>query len=304
MLRNLKYLKLIKEIGLGKCLLIDGATGTELENRGVPQIANAWNGGGALTHPEILKNIHKQYIETGARVVISNTFANCKHTLRDAGQVNNFEKLNTAGIKVAQEACLELEAYNVLVAGGVSYWSFTENRPDLKELKSNICEQVLIQKNAGADLIILEMMGEIDRMLVTIEAATEVGLPVWVGLSCQPNALGEMCMLNGDTLSQAIKEINSFDIDLLNIMHTDISFVDSCLDIVEQEWTRFIGLYPHSGSMKKSDWMFGQVIKPQLFEQHVSRWLKRRISLLGGCCGIGVKHMQLISERFFSKTMG
>ena len=46
----------------GNCMLIDGATATELERRGVPQLKNAWNGGGALSHPDILKNIHSEYI--------------------------------------------------------------------------------------------------------------------------------------------------------------------------------------------------------------------------------------------------
>jgi len=43
----------------GKCIMIDGAIATELERRGVPQLKNAWNGGGALSHPNTLKEIHK-----------------------------------------------------------------------------------------------------------------------------------------------------------------------------------------------------------------------------------------------------
>ena len=46
---NKKYVELIKKMHLGKCIMIDGATGTELERRGVPQIPNAWNGGGAIS---------------------------------------------------------------------------------------------------------------------------------------------------------------------------------------------------------------------------------------------------------------
>ena len=90
---------------LGKCIMIDGATGTELERRGVPQIPNAWNGGGALSHPEILKQIHKEYIELGAKIIITNTFATGKHTLEDANQIHNFEKLNSQGVLIAKRAC-------------------------------------------------------------------------------------------------------------------------------------------------------------------------------------------------------
>ena len=50
-------------IEAGEKIIIDGATGTELERHGVPQLENAWNGGGTLSHPEILKQIHKEYIE-------------------------------------------------------------------------------------------------------------------------------------------------------------------------------------------------------------------------------------------------
>ena len=46
-----KYLAVIEKMRAGNCLLIDGATATELERRGVPQLKNAWNGGGAISHP-------------------------------------------------------------------------------------------------------------------------------------------------------------------------------------------------------------------------------------------------------------
>ena len=94
---NKRYIELIKEMHLGKCIMIDGATGTELERRGVPQIPNAWNGGGALSHPEILEEVHKEYIKLGASIIITNTFATGKHTLEDANQIHNFEKLNSQG---------------------------------------------------------------------------------------------------------------------------------------------------------------------------------------------------------------
>ena len=121
---------------LGKCIMIDGATGTELERRGVPQIPNAWNGGGALSHPEILQEIHKEYIELGAKIIITNTFATGKHTLKDANQTHNFEKLNSQGVLIAKKACKEANK-NSLIAGGISYWTFTKNKPSMEILRNN-----------------------------------------------------------------------------------------------------------------------------------------------------------------------
>ena len=128
---NEKYIELIKEMHLGKCIMIDGATGTELERRGVPQIPNAWNGGGALSHPEILEEVHKEYIELGARIIITNTFATGKHTLEDANQIHNFEKLNSQGVLIAKKACKEVNK-NSLIAGGITIGillALTRSRP-------------------------------------------------------------------------------------------------------------------------------------------------------------------------------
>ena len=79
-------------------ILMDGATGTEVERRGVAQLNNAWNGGAALSDPDILRAVHEDYIQNGAEIIISNTFANAKHALLDAGRGNDFEKLNSRSV--------------------------------------------------------------------------------------------------------------------------------------------------------------------------------------------------------------
>ena len=224
---NKRYVELIKEMHLGKCIMIDGATGTELERRGVPQIPNAWNGGGALSHPEILEQIHKEYIELGAKIIITNTFATGKHTLEDANQIHNFEKLNSEGVLIAKRACKEVNK-SCLIAGGISYWTFTKNKPLLKILKSNVKDQALIFKKNGVDLLILEMMEDIKRMMVTLEGAKNVNLPIWVGLSCKKDSFGKVVLLNGDPLEKEIDNLNNKNVDLINIMNTEIPLINTC----------------------------------------------------------------------------
>ena len=295
-----KYAEVIEKMEAGKCLLIDGATATELERRGVPQLKNAWNGGGAISHPSILKDIHKSYIMSGAEVIISNTFANCKHTLEDAEEVKNFRKLNSSAIKIAKSACSEMGKKNVLVAGGISYWSFTGNHPDLRQLKSNITEQVHILTDAGADLLVLEMMVDIDRMMVTLEASLEANLPVWVGLSCKRSEISQMCLLNGEPLKAAVQCLAGHGVDVLNIMHTDVKYVDDCLSILSSEWTGLKGVYAHSGKMVGTEWTFNDVISKEEYALFVSKWMKKGINVVGGCCGITTDHMRFIARELFS----
>ena len=55
-----RYQAVWDRIRAGECILIDGATGTECERRGVPRIVNTWNSGAALSHPEIVQTIHDE----------------------------------------------------------------------------------------------------------------------------------------------------------------------------------------------------------------------------------------------------
>ena len=137
--------------------MIDGATGTEVEKRGVPQLENAWNGGGALSHPDILREIHEDYIRAGAHIIISNTFATHRSALEDAGEAHNFEAYNRRGVELACEARERSGAEHVLVAGGLSHWTWIDNDPPVEKLKDAAREQAAIMADAGAELLMLEI---------------------------------------------------------------------------------------------------------------------------------------------------
>ena len=297
-----RYSSLMKRVQGGECILIDGATGTEVERRGVPQLENAWNGGGALSHPEIVKKIHKDYINLGAEIVISNTFATTKHALEDAGQVDNFIALNEQGIKLALEARDELKKDNTLVAGGISYWTWTGNKPTLNELNSSVTQQAKIMKDAGADFIMLEMMIDIEQMITTFKAAQSSGLPIWVGLTCEPNQSNEMCLRDGDKLEDVITVLKSFNPDVINIMHTEVEYIEECLDILKKDWGGYIGVYAHSGKSIDGDWTFNNVISAEEYCAYSSKWKKRGVNFIGGCCGVHTEHIQMIGRELFNNT--
>ena len=186
-----RYHALMQRLHDGDCIMIDGATGTEIERRGVPMVDNAWNGGGALTHPDIVRQVHEDYIRYGAQVVISNTFSTSRHVLRDAGLEKHFEFLNRRGIELGREARANMQTPNVLVAGGITYGSFTKTVPQPHQLQANIEEQAAIMAAAGADLFMLEMMADIERTLIVLAATQKSGLPVWVGFSCRQDEQGD-----------------------------------------------------------------------------------------------------------------
>lgn len=288
------YNNLMDRLRGGECILIDGGTGTEVERRGVPQLDNAWNGGAALSHPDILRDIHEDYIREGAEIVISNTFATARHALRDAGEADHFAAYNRRGVELVREARENAQAPGILVAGGVSYWSWTGNHPPLDVLEHDVSEQVAIMKEAGADLLMLEMMADIDRMLTTLGAAQGSGLPVWVGLSCAPGEDGTMRLLDGEPIEDALKALAKRDVPLVNIMHTDVAHIGACLDVIEAHWSGLIGVYAHSGDYREGRWHFESTISPEDYVKACRRWMARDVRLIGGCCGIRRDHIRAL----------
>lgn len=289
-----RYETLMERLRRGERIVIDGATGTEADRRGVPQLDNAWNGGGALSHPDVVRRIHEDYIAQGAEIVISNTFATHRHALRDAGVDDRFEDYNRRGVELAREARERSGRADVLAAGGMSYWSWTGRHPPLDELSSDAAEQAAVMAGAGADLLMLEMMVDIDRMLALLEAGQAVGLPVWVGFSCRPDDAGTARLFNGESLADALAALDGRDVPLVNVMHTEVDHVDACLDALDRHWSGLVGVYAHTGRDEGERWIFDDTISPADYAAAARRWLNRGVAVVGGCCGIRVEHIRAV----------
>ena len=64
-----------QRLASGEILILDGATGTELQRRGVPMHDEAWSAAAIVTHPDTVRAVHEDYIRAGAQVIITNTFS-------------------------------------------------------------------------------------------------------------------------------------------------------------------------------------------------------------------------------------
>lgn len=289
-----RYETLMQRIAQGEQILIDGATGTEVERRGVPQLDHAWSGGGAITHPDIVRQIHEDYIAHGAQIVISNTFATARHCLEKAGWAEHFDTLNRRGVELAMEARANQQTPHVLVAGGISHWDFSNDPPSLAELRTNMEDEAAIMADAGADLFMLEMMCDLDKLAICIESAQKTGLPVWAGLTCDLAEDGTPKLWHKGTVAEGVEMCKQYNLPLISIMHTQVQFVDASLDAVQANWDGPVGVYAHSGIFEDGKWIFDSVISPEEYAAYSEGWLKRGVNLIGGCCGVGVKHISHI----------
>lgn len=292
------YKTILEDLEAGRKILIDGGTGTEIEQRGVPPITDAWSSSGALDGPDIVLEVHEAYLNAGARIIISNTFSTSRHALTDAGIEDKFEELNREGVALACQA-RDRSDVPAVVAAGITYWSWTKIQPPLESLRESAIAQAKIMAHAGAEMFILEMMCDVERMSILLDACLQTGLPTWVGFSCaldgeDSDTPGTARLLHGPTLAEGVAALEGKDVPVVLVMHTEVADIDPCLDVLDDVWAGPTGVYAHSGHFVNPNWIFNGVISPEDYAAASQRWLDRGVQVIGGCCGIGPEHIELL----------
>jgi len=189
----------------GQVVILDGATGTELQRRGVPMHGFAWSAAALDTHPEIVRAVHEDYIRAGADVIITNSFSTARHVLEPAGLGDRVRALNQRAVALAQAARENAASDRpVAIAGSIS--SFRADDTPAEQLEANYREQAELLAEAGVDLIALEMIYNVELAAPAIRAALTTGLPTWVGFSCHKSADGTVQLLDGSPFAARLRQ--------------------------------------------------------------------------------------------------
>jgi S-methylmethionine-dependent homocysteine/selenocysteine methylase len=287
----------------GKIVLLDGATGTELEKRGVPMHGKAWSAAAIVTHPDIVRAVHVDYIKAGVDVITINSFSLAKHMLVSAGMQDEFRRLNRKAVTLAREAREEAASAPVAIAGSLAPTTFCSDPlkcyPPEAQAYSWYKEQADIQAEAGVDLLIVEMIEELVTGRAAVAAAVATGLPVWLGFSCSRTAGGKIMLWEqGHSLQEGIVEVGQLGGSVALIMHTDVGDVSEALTILANNCSKQLGVYAHSGTFLMPNWKFNNIISPQDYARAAEQWLAIGAKIIGGCCGVGPDHIRALKERF------
>ncbi len=291
-----------KKIEQGQIILLDGATGTELEKRGVPMNSKAWSAEAILTHPEIVQAVHEDYIQAGVDIITVNSFSTARHMLLPAGLTGQFERLNRAAVQLALRARKTTAVAPVAIAGSIAPTTFcsdaTKCYPPLNEALSWYVEQAQLLAECGVDILLIEMIEDIEQGSLAVEAACRTGLPVWLGFSCQRNEAGEIMLWERKhTLVEGVQAMSRIGGSAAFIMHTEVADTTEALTLLKSCWQGTIGTYAHSGRFIMPSWQFNNIISPEEYAAAAKQWIKMGAAIIGGCCGIGPAHIRKLKKR-------
>lgn len=289
-----------ERIAAGETVIIDGGTGTELEARGVPMNANAWSGEALLTHPDVVRQIHVDYIEAGAEVIITNTFAAGHQLLAQAGLGSEVVRINQRGAEIAIEAREQSGKERVAIAGSMSAWIRNGASPSQRQLSKEFHEQAEVLATAGVDLLALEMCSHPLYSPLILEAAVSTGLPVWLGLSCKQDPLAGLVGFEPPyaDFSALVANLVNGGASVINIMHSSVDDTTAGLAVLADRWQGPMGAYPESGYFVMPNWQFVDIIEPQELVSRARGWIDGGVQILGGCCGLGVQHIRALKAAF------
>jgi len=285
----------------GAVVLLDGATGTELQARGVPMHDTAWSGAAMFDHGDVIRGLHEDYIRAGARVITANTFSTGRHSLEPAGLGDQVTSMNRRAVALAREARDAAADAPVAIAGSVCEWVYDKHSrfTDPAVLAQSFAEQCGLLAEAGVDIINVEMCQRLPDSALAVRAALATGLPVWAGFSCRRVEGRPVQTFDEETrgdLAPLVEGVAGLGAGVLSVMHTPVTDVDEGLAVVQRHWSGPTGAYPESGYFVMPNWQFVEVLAPQDFVARARAWITAGVQLVGGCCGLGPGHIRALAD--------
>ncbi len=276
-------------------LLADGAMGTVLHARGVGfnQCFDELN----LTHPALVADIHREYIEAGAQMVLTNTFGSNRFKLEKHGLEEQVAEINRAGVELARRV-VAASFKDVLIAGdigplGVRIAPF--GRVQLDDARAAFSEQIEALSAAGVDLLVIETVSDLYEIREAVRAAREVAarhgktLPVVASVTFTRD---DRTVL-GDNPAKVSSTLQAAGVDVIGVNCS--GGPSQLLRILKQMHAvapeaRF-WVKPNAGWPEQVGGRIMYPADPEYFGEYAVAFREAGAAVVGGCCGTTPQHI-------------
>jgi S-methylmethionine-dependent homocysteine/selenocysteine methylase len=307
--------ELTARLAEGKVVILDGAVSTEIQSRGAALDELSWASCATLDHPDIVREMHADYIRTGADVITANTYGAGHAVLRAAGMsAEEADALNRSSVELALEARdLVAAERSVWVAGSISSKRPSNSgnvTPTGPEAAAGFRRQGEVLARAGVDLILTEMMLDIPNATIVTEAALATGLPVWHGFSAELSEDGQSVVEWRDgffvhprePFGDLVATITAMGGEAAGIMHSYTPATTLALEVVRAHWSGPLLAYAETGHLHYPDWVFDEAASPDEYAAQAELWAASGVQIIGGCCGTNPDHIRKLREVLLSDS--
>jgi homocysteine S-methyltransferase len=278
-----------------KTLLADGAMGTMLHARGVgfDKCFDELN----LTNPAAVADVHREYIEAGAELIITNTFGANRYKLTKHGLQEDVTEINRAGVELAKRV-VAASFKDVLIAGDVGPLGVRiapYGRVKLEEAREAFAEQIKALAEAGADVIIIETMSDLYEIQEAIRAAKEnSSLPIIASVTFTRDDR----TLLGDDPAKVAHRLAAAGADVIGVNCS--GGPSQLLRILKQmrqaEPNSKFWVKPNAGWPEQ---VSGRIMYPadaDYFGEYAVQFRQAGANIVGGCCGTTPQHIAVMKK--------
>lgn len=156
-----------------KVILTDGGMGQELVRRSKSEPTPLWSARVLIDEPDLVRDLHVEFIRSGARVITINTYSATPERLAREGAEDLFKPLQKRGIELARQACDE--AGDAAIAGCLSplFGSYAPALTISYQETLDIYRRIVAEQADGVDLFLCETMASADEARAAVTAASE-----------------------------------------------------------------------------------------------------------------------------------
>lgn len=271
-------------------ILGDGGTGTSLvaEGVGVSSTFDALN----LTAPEAVLELHRSFVEAGARFVETNTFGANRYKLADYGSAGLVREINAAGVRLVRESGAEIVVGSV---GPLGVRLVPYGRVRAEQAAEAFTEQISALAEAGVDLLFIETQTDLDEAEQAVLAARSAcDLPVIVSFAF---ARDDHTLL-GETAEAVARRVSQMDVDALGVNCSEgPAQVLRLVEAIRREQPDLaLVAMPNAGRPNR---LGGRIIyraSPEYLAAYAVRLFEAGAAIIGGCCGTGPEHIKAMGE--------
>lgn len=271
-----------------KVLIGDGAMGTFLYQKGFP-VGISYEELN-LTSPEVIGDIHRQYVEAGAQVLESNTFSANYDKLSKYGLESKVDEINRAGVRIAREAA----GKNGYVIGAVgSIRGGKRNNISTDELKRYFEQQFHALLTENVDGILLETFYDVEEMLLALNQVRKLSdLPIISQFAVEDIAR----TLDGYTMTEALHIVQQEGADVFGFnCRTGPNGMLRALETLQGSVSLPVSIFPNAGIADYVDGEYRYGASPEYFGQMALKFADMGARIIGGCCGTTPEHIAEIS---------
>ncbi len=278
-----------RELFNNSILFFDGAMGTELQKNGLkkgelPENLN-------IHSPEIVSRVHKSYLDAGCNIISTNTFG------ANSLKFDNVNEIITKAVEITKNAIKESgkNAFVALDIGPLGKLLKPYGDLEFETAYDLYKEQVIAGKNAGADLILIETMGDLYEIKSAVLAAKEnTDLPVLVSMIFDEKGI----LLTGADIKTAVITLEALGVDGIG-MNCGLG-PDQMLELLK-EMKKYsstpIFIQPNAGLPVSVNGVTTYNVIPEEFAQKQFEILKNGACALGGCCGTTSDHIKAMIDK-------